>query len=218
MGIRLPALLAALVVAGLMASCSGDGDGRAVALPPGCRDVNEPPAKKVDLRRPQREVTRSAQISARVETSCGAFTIRLDAARSPKTVSSFVHLVQAGLYDGTTFHRIVPNFVIQGGDPEGDGTGGPGYFVDEPPPSRLAYVRGTVAMARSSAEPPGRSGSQFYVVVAADAGLSPGDALLGKVASGMAVVDRIAEVGDPGSGDKGTPLAPVVIDRIELRR
>ena len=75
------------------------------------------------------------------------------------------------MYDGTAFHRIVPDFVIQGGDPLGDGTGGPGYFVDEPPPADTEYTRGTVAMAKSQVEPPGRSGSQFFVVVGADAAL-----------------------------------------------
>ena len=78
--------------------------------------------------------------------------------------------------------------MIQTGDPKGDLTGGPGYFVDEPPPQDLSYTRGTVAMAKTAAEPPGRSGSQFFVVTAADAGLSPDYALLGKVTKGFDVV------------------------------
>ena len=125
-------------------------------------------------------------------------------------------MAREGLYDETGFHRIVPGFVIQGGDPLGTGRGGPGYSVDEAPPSDTAYTRGTVAMAKAALEPPGRSGSQFYVVTAADAGLPPEYALLGEVSSGEEVVDRISELGDPASGDTGTPLAPVVIRTITV--
>ena len=153
---------------------------------------------------------------AAVDTSCGSFEIALDARDSPKTVSSFVYLAREGLYDDTTFHRIVPGFVIQGGDPLGTGRGGPGYSVDEPPPSNAEYTRGTVAMAKTAIEPPGRSGSQFFVVTAADAGLPPEYALLGEVSSGEDVVDRIAKLGDPASGDAGTPLATVVIRKITV--
>ncbi len=111
-------------------------------------------------------------------------TIALDTERAPKTANSFAYLSEEGFYDDLTFHRIVPGFVIQGGDPLGTGTGGPGYSVDEKPPANLAYTKGMVAMAKSSAEPPGRSGSQFYVVTGADAGLPPEYALVGKVERG----------------------------------
>ena len=87
---------------------------------------------------------------AAVETSCGTFEIALDTRGSPKTVSSFVHLAREGLYDDTIFHRIVPGFVIQGGDPLGTGRGGPGYSVDEVPPSDTVYTKGTVAMAKTA--------------------------------------------------------------------
>ena len=107
-----------------------------------------------------------------MQTSCGTFEIALDTKRAPKTTNSFAYLADEGFYDDLTFHRIVPGFVIQGGDPLGTGTGGPGYSVDEKPPANLAYTKGTVAMAKSSAEPPGRSGSQFFVVTGADAGLA----------------------------------------------
>ena len=153
---------------------------------------------------------------ATVDTSCGSFEIALDARHSPRTVSSFVHLARQGLYDDTTFYRIVPGFVIQGGDPLGTGNGGPGYHVDEPPPSNLEYTRGTVAMGKAASEPPGRSGSQFFVVTAADAGLPPSYALLGQVSSGEDVVDRISKLGDPASGQEGTPRATVVIRKITI--
>jgi cyclophilin family peptidyl-prolyl cis-trans isomerase len=106
--------------------------------------------------------------------------------------------------------------VIQGGDPLGTGTGGPGYFVDEPPPQNTAYTKGTVAMAKTQAEPPGRSGSQFFVVVAADAGLPPEYAVLGRVTRGMSTVARIARLGDRAAGSEGAPRAPVVIDNVTV--
>ena len=149
-----------------------------------------------------------------IETSCGDFTIALDSKRAPKTVNSFVFLVEKGFYDGLAFHRIVPDFVIQGGDPLGNGTGGPGYSVDEKPPANLAYTKGIVAMAKSSAEPPGRSGSQFYVVTGADAGLPPEYALVGEVSEGMDVVERIGALGTPTEKPKQT----IVIEKAEIER
>jgi cyclophilin family peptidyl-prolyl cis-trans isomerase len=106
--------------------------------------------------------------------------------------------------------------VIQGGDPQGTGSGGPGYSVDEPPPDDAAYTRGVVAMAKTEVEPPGRSGSQFFVVTGADAGLPPDYAVLGEVTSGFNVVKTIGQFGDPQSGGAGTPLEPVVIDTVSI--
>jgi peptidyl-prolyl cis-trans isomerase B (cyclophilin B) len=189
-----------------------------VSLPGGCQQAQEPPSKQVDLKPPQRKVGRSQSLVAAVDTSCGSFEIALDARHSPKTVSSFVYLARQGVYDDTTFHKIVPGFVVQGGDPLGTGRGGPGYSVDEPPPSKVEYTRGTVAMAKAATEPPGRSGSQFFVVTAADAGRAPQYALLGEGSSGEDVVDRIARLGDPASGQTGTPLATVVIRKITVSR
>ena len=201
--------MAALPAVVLLVGCGGGGgDTSSVALPAGCAKVSAPPAKHVQLSRPTQ--TLSGPATATVETSCGSFGIALDTARAPKTTSSFAYLARRGVYDDTTFHRIVPGFVIQGGDPTGNGTGGPGYFVDETPPEDLSYTRGIVAMAKTSAEPPGRSGSQFFVVTAADAGLTPDYALLGRVTSGFDVVQKIEQLGTPS----GRPKAPVVIERI----
>jgi peptidyl-prolyl cis-trans isomerase B (cyclophilin B) len=210
------ACVLALAALALAACGGGDGDGSAVALPDGCQQAQKPPTRHVSLKRPRHKVDRSRKLVATVDTSCGSFQITLDAAYSPRTVSSFAYLARRGVYDNTTFHRIVPNFVIQGGDPLGRGTGGPGYFVDEPPPSDAEYTKGTVAMAKTQAEPPGRSHSQFFVVVAADTGLPPQYAVLGKVSSGGGVVQRIARLGDPASGHTGTPLATVVIRKISV--
>ena len=152
-----------------------------------------------------------------LRTSCGPIAIRLDQKTSPKTTASFAHLARTGFYDGTVFHRIVPGFVIQGGDPTGSGTGGPGYTTRDVPPQDAAYVRGTVAMAKSPTEPPGAGGSQFFIVTGPDAGLTPDYALVGKVVQGQRVVDRIGELGDPASGGAGTPLQPVVIEGARSR-
>jgi cyclophilin family peptidyl-prolyl cis-trans isomerase len=207
------------LVCGLIAACGGDdSDEPAVELPEGCEQVSAPKPKQVELRKPRELRPPPEGTVAVVDTSCGSFEIELDTHASPKTTASFANLVEAGVYDDTVFHRIVPDFVIQGGDPSGDGTGGPGYFVDEPPPDNAAYTRGMAAMAKTEVEPPGRSGSQFFVVVAADAGLPADFALLGEVGSGLDVVERIARLGDPASGQSGTPLAPVVIDSITLER
>ena len=155
-----------------------------------------------------------------MKTSCGSFTISLDTAQQPKTVSSFVYLARKGFYDGLAFDRVVPHFVVQGGDPLGNGTGGPGYEVVEPPAQNTVYRRGVVAMAKTAVQPPGASGSQFFVVSApADAGLPPVYAVLGRVSSGMKIVDRIASLADPALGRQGgEPREPVVIDRITIAR
>jgi peptidyl-prolyl cis-trans isomerase B (cyclophilin B) len=194
----------------LLAGCGGDDGDEEAGLPAGCERVEAPPPKQVELAEPKRPLRGPA--TAVVETSCGSFEISLDTARSPRTSRSFAQLAREGVYDDTPIHRIEPGFVIQGGDPAGDGTGGPGYFVDEPPPQNLSYTRGIVAMAKTAAEPPGRSGSQFFVVTAADAGLSPDFALLGEVTSGLEVVERIEQLGGPG----GEPSEPVVIETVTV--
>jgi cyclophilin family peptidyl-prolyl cis-trans isomerase len=151
---------------------------------------------------------------ATVSTSKGDFEITLDAKQAPITGGSFKSLADKGFYDKLTFHRIVPGFVIQGGDPNGDGTGGPGYSVVEAPPSDLAYTKGVVAMAKTQDEAPGTSGSQFFVVTAQDAQLPPDYALLGRVTSGGAVVDKISKVKtDPNTE---APLKPVTIKSIKV--
>ena len=201
----------ALLLAG--AGCGGGGgeSSTAAGLPAGCSQVPAPAPKQVQLSRPTS--TLQGPATATVETNCGNFTIALDVARAPRTASSFAYLARQGVYDDTPFHRIVPGFVIQGGDPTGTGSGGPGYFVDERPPRDLSYTRGIVAMAKTAAEPPGRSGSQFFVVTVPDAGLTPDYALVGEVSSGFDVVQRIEQLGTAS----GTPKAPVVIRRVSIK-
>jgi peptidyl-prolyl cis-trans isomerase B (cyclophilin B) len=134
-----------------------------------------------------------------LKTNKGAFTITLDQQQSPNATASFVALAEKGFFDGTTFHRIVPGFVIQGGDPTGTGTGGPGYSTVDPPPQDARYTKGVVAMAKTAAEPPGTAGSQFFVVTGADVGLPPDYAIIGKVTKGLDVVDAIGKLGDPAT-------------------
>jgi peptidyl-prolyl cis-trans isomerase B (cyclophilin B) len=212
------AAIAVAVVAAILISRGGGGGSAeattAATSAGGCKKVEAPPPKKVQLKAPKQTVKPGEELTAVVQTSCGTFDIALDTKRAPKTTNSFAYLAEQGFYDDLTFHRIVPGFVIQGGDPLGDGSGGPGYSVDEKPPPNLAYTKGTVAMAKSSAEPPGRSGSQFYVVTAPDAGLPPEYALVGKVSSGYSVVKRIEEQG--GANEK--PKQTVLIEKMTIEK
>jgi len=150
-----------------------------------------------------------------VDTNCGAFEITLDAERAPKTGGSFKFLVDERFYDGTLIHRIVPKFVLQGGDPEGTGRGSPGYSVIEKPPRDLVYSKGVVAMAKSAGDTPGSSGSQFFVVTGEDAReLEPEYALLGEITGGEPVVEKIgAIITDPRTD---APDPPVVIRTIRV--
>jgi peptidyl-prolyl cis-trans isomerase B (cyclophilin B) len=205
---------------------SGSGGGSAAQTPEepqptepeqqaegGCQEVAQPePRQDGGAKRPGGRLDPDATYVVTLRTSCGDIAIRLDQKTSPKTTASFAHLARTGFYDGTVFHRIVPGFVIQGGDPTASGSGGPGYTTRDVPPQDAAYVNGTVAMAKSPTEPPGAGGSQFFIVTGPDAGLTPDYALVGKVVKGQRVVAEIGELGDPASGGSGVPLQPVVIE------
>jgi cyclophilin family peptidyl-prolyl cis-trans isomerase len=207
------ALVAVAIVAAILIGRSGgDDESTTAASANGCEQVAPPKPKKVSFEAPKNTVKPGETVTATVETSCGTFDIALDSKRASKTVNSFVFLSEEGFYDGLSFHRVAPEFVIQGGDPLGTGTGGPGYSVDEKPPANLAYTKGVVAMAKSSAEPPGRSGSQFFVVLSADAGLPPEYALVGKVDKGMDVVERIGKLGTA----EEKPKQIVLIEKITI--
>lgn len=182
-----------------------------------CQTVAAPaPKGPQHLRAPSMALDPSKTWTARVTTNCGSFTIKLDVARAPKTSASFVYLAKQGFYDDLTFHRIAQGFVIQGGDPQGDGSGGPGYSVVEKPPANLRYAHGVVAMAKTATDPDGASGSQFFIVTAPDAGLPPQYALLGKVVQGLDAVDAIGQLPlQQGSNPTdGPPAQPVVIQSV----
>jgi cyclophilin family peptidyl-prolyl cis-trans isomerase len=136
--------------------------------------------------------------TATMVTNKGTMTIALDPVAAPNTVNNFVVLARYHYYDGVTFHRIIPGFVIQGGDPQGTGTGGPGYkFADElPKPGR--YEMGSLAMANAG---PNTNGSQFFIISGPSGmGLPPQYSLFGKVVSGIDVVLELDKVGTPGAG------------------
>jgi peptidylprolyl isomerase len=129
--------------------------------------------------------------TATMETSMGTLVIALDAIRAPKTVNNFVFLAQDGFYDGVTFHRVINDFMIQGGCPQGTGTGGPGYqFRDEIDPSLKHSGPGTLSMANAG---PGTNGSQFFITHKATSWLDGKHTVFGHVVEGQEVVNKIAK-------------------------
>jgi cyclophilin family peptidyl-prolyl cis-trans isomerase len=149
--------------------------------------------------------------SATIETSKGSITVDLFAERATKTVNNFVFLAREGFYDGVIFHRVIEQFMIQGGDPTGTGTGGPGYrFEDELEAAREhGYPRGTLAMANAG---PNTNGSQFFIVHR-DAGLPPQYSVFGEVTEGIDVVDAIATTPTDASD---RPHEDVTIQSVEV--
>lgn len=157
---------------------------------------------------PEMTIDPNARYSATISTNFGDIEIELFAAEAPLTVNNFVFLARDDYYDGVIFHRVVPGFVIQGGDPEGTGRGGPGYEFADELNSERPYTRGIVAMANAG---PDTNGSQFFVMLA-DVDLPPAYNIFGQVTSGMEVVDAIAQVQTRGE----RPLADVVIENVEI--
>jgi cyclophilin family peptidyl-prolyl cis-trans isomerase len=145
-----------------------------------------------------------------LHTNQGAIAVELFDADAPKTVENFVSLARKGFYDGTTFHRVIPDFMVQGGDPSGDGTGGPGYEFDDEPNDRQV-VRGALAMANRG---PNTNGSQFFIVAAqACPWLDGKHTVFGAVTDGMDAVDRISAV---ERDERDRPRDPVVVEHVEL--
>jgi peptidyl-prolyl cis-trans isomerase B (cyclophilin B) len=212
------AALAVLMLGFALPACGGDDepeeDTAESSLPSDCEEVSAPEPREVSLDPPPSKPS-GQDLVAVVDTSCGTFEIALDTKLSPKTTASFEYLAENGVYDDTLFHRIIPGFVIQAGDPSNTGSGpDPGYTIDEPPPTDFAYTQGVVAMAKTEVEPPGRSGSQFFVVLPPQADVQPVFAVLGEVTEGFDVVETIAELGSPDGS--GSPLEPVVIDSVTI--
>ena len=223
--LRAPTALLAALVLGLAACGDDDDDGAGGSgggasteqteqqTASGCQEVQQPePKRDGGQQRPRSKLDPAKRYVVTMETSCGSFSFELDQKTSPNTAASVAELVESGFYDGTTFHRVVPGFVIQGGDPTGTGTGGAGYTTRDVPPRNARYVKGVVAMAKAGNEPPGAASSQFYVVSGDDAGLPPDYALLGKVTKGIETVELIDR---QGVGD-GPPQMPIVIEKATL--
>jgi cyclophilin family peptidyl-prolyl cis-trans isomerase len=152
-----------------------------------------------------------------IETAEGTITLALDADLSPVAVANFVALAECGYYDGVVFHRLVPGFVIQGGDPTGTGTGGPGYTIADEPVT-TEYGRGTVAMARTQA--PNSVGSQFFIVLddAAQGALASANTyqIIGEVSGGMEVVDAIGAMPNSGDANGNQAIEPVAMTSVTV--
>jgi len=152
----------------------------------------------------------SKRYTAEVATSKGTMVIALDADAAPNTVNNFVFLARWHYYDGIVFHRIIPGFMCQGGDPEGSGRGGPGYKFDDELPAPGRYEIGSLAMANAG---PNTNGSQFFIVSGPDGcSLPPSYSLFGKVVKGLDVVKAIESAGSPS----GTPSEQVVIQSVTI--
>ncbi len=162
----------------------------------------QPPAMQIDT---------SKTYTAVLDTNKGAITVKLFADEAPNTVNNFVFLAREGFYDGVIFHRVISGFMIQGGDPTGTGTGGPGYrFADELDASRShGYKMGTLAMANAG---PNTNGSQFFIMHV-DYGLPPQYAVFGKTIDGLDVVDEIART---ATGANDRPLDDVIINTVTV--
>jgi cyclophilin family peptidyl-prolyl cis-trans isomerase len=185
-----------------------------------CSTVPAPtPKSSPHLAAPHSALDPARTYTVTVVTNCGTFAFTLNVKQSPKTSASLYYLIKRGFYDGTTFQRVASGFVIQGGDPTGTGGGGPGYTIVEAPPHTTQYLRGDVAMAKTQAQPSGASGSQFFVVTAANAtssaGLTPDYALAGKVVSGLGVVEKIGSLPTNPPGD-GMPTPTVVMSKVTV--
>ena len=205
-------LAVVLLLALTLTACGGNG-GDSIAE--GCADV-EAPAAKADggATKPSGLLDEGVTYTLVFETSCGDFEITLDQVTAPDTAARSWRLPRAA---STTTRRSTgsfPDFVIQGGDPTGQGGGGPGYSTVDVPPSDAAYTRGVVAMAKTPTEPPGTSGSQFFVVTAENAALTAEYAIVGEVTKGYETVERIEALGDVTTQQ---PSQPVVVERVSVR-
>lgn len=163
---------------------------------------------------PKMQIDQAKTYLAKMETSKGVVTIELFAKEVPITVNNFVFLARDGFYNGTIFHRIIKGFMIQGGDPLGNGTGGPGYKFNDEKITR-GYTRGTIAMANSG---PNTNGSQFFIMHKDISTLPKNYVIFGKVIEGLDVVDKIAEVSvtSNDSGETSKPTENVVVNKVTI--
>ena len=216
-----PALLALVVLAFAVGCGASDNESAGTTTTTTATTATGGECASVDAPKPRDPGSNEAPTAPRedgktysliFDTSCGSFTVTLDAELAPNTAASLVALAQAGYFDDTIFHRVVPGFVIQGGDPLQTGLGGPGYSTVDVPPSDAVFTKGTVAMAKSGVEAPGTAGSQFFVVTADDAGLPPEYAIVGEVTDGLDVVELIGTLGDAAE----KPTRPIVISSVTV--
>ena len=216
MGIVIVVILAVIaLIAGVTGAFGGGGgsSNSSVACP---KTNGSSPHKASFAKPPPMCIDASKTYTATMQTSQGGpITIALDAKQAPKTVNNFVFLARYHFYDGLTFHRILADFVIQGGDPQGNGQGGPGYkFADELPKAGQ-YKVGSLAMANSG---PNTNGSQFFIITGQQGvQLPPQYSLFGQVTAGMDVVNKIAALADPNSPN-GTPKERVSMTTVTVQQ
>jgi cyclophilin family peptidyl-prolyl cis-trans isomerase len=192
-----------------------------VVLPAGCVKTVPPKTTKSTYKAaPPMTIDTTKTYVATFSTSCGTFSAQLDAKNAPKGVNNFVFLANQHFYDGLTWNRAVKDFVIQGGDPKGDGTGGPGYSVVTELP-KSGYPLGTLAWAKTSSDPGGTAGSQFFVVTGSQTqalsqkvGGQYQYGVFGKVTNGVANAQKIMSLA-PASGD-GAPTIPMYINKVTI--
>ncbi len=167
--------------------------------------------KKMYSSEPAMSIDVTKKYRATIETSAGTMVVMLNAKETPITVNNFVFLAKEKFYDGTIFHRTIPGFMIQGGDPQGTGMGGPGYkFADEA--FSGVYERGTIAMANSG---PNTNGSQFFIMHQ-DYALPPNYVIFGKVIEGLDVIDAIAMAPTQPGGEGSSPVTPIIVKTITI--
>jgi cyclophilin family peptidyl-prolyl cis-trans isomerase len=202
-------VLVLLLIGGLLATRDGGGGSSLASGGPGCDGVGTGSTEYTEA--PEMTIDTSKSYHATMTTNQGVVEIDLYADKAPKTVNNFVTLACDGFYDGLTFHRIIPDFMIQGGDPQGTGAGGPGYqFEDEFDPTLNFDKVGLLAMANSG---PNTNGSQFFITVAETPWLNQKHTIFGEVTSGYEIVETISKMGKDAND---RPNTPVTIDKIEI--
>jgi cyclophilin family peptidyl-prolyl cis-trans isomerase len=181
---------------------------------PECKQVDNPGEKSADVATPEGALPTDKRTIVDLKTSCGTIVIELDATAHPVTANGFASLVRDGYYDKTIFHRVVPGFVIQGGDPLGNGTGGPKWRLTEAPGADAQYPVGTVAMAKTATEAAGTFSSQFFIVTGTSSALTPDYAIAGKVVKGQDVAQKIESMATTADGP---PSQTIVLEKATLR-
>ncbi len=221
-------IFVAAVACASLAGCGGSSETPATTtsaqVDAGCLPADQQPSAgdKPQFDRPKKVLT-GGPARLVMTTSCGVITIVLNPRLGGPIPNSVAFLAQEGFYDGLTFHRVVENFVLQGGDPNEDGSGGPGYEVVGPVPAGYRYRVGDVAMAKTPQAPPGTAGSQFYVI-SAEAGAeflstTRSDGILGRATGteSLATIQRIAALAIPGE-QFSPPSQPVWIESMRLEQ
>lgn len=202
-------ILAGLAILLLLAGCGGKEGAVAVS-----DNTSDAPGKVLSWdRMPEMSIDLDKHYQARVETSKGEFVIALDAMKKPVTVNNFVFLAREGFYDGLTFHSVIESYMIQTGDPKGNGTGGAGYRIPDELDADASYDVGTVAMFNTGS--PNTGSSQFFICTgdeASNLNRQPNYAIFGKVTEGMDVIRAIAST----PAKDGVPLEPIVIEAITI--